>query len=120
VYAEFVITLLWAYSLALGMITWLVSRYVAMPPWLPLGSPIPGWTGVVLATTGLVQVIVGMFLDRRYDQRFLRNFFWVIWYPLAYWAIAWATTLVAFPRALARRRGKRARWTSPDRGVRPA
>jgi biofilm PGA synthesis N-glycosyltransferase PgaC len=120
VYAEFVITLLWAYSLALGMINWLVSHYVAMPPWLPLGSPIPGWTGVVLATTGLVQVIVGMFLDRRYDQRFLRNFFWVIWYPLAYWAIAWATTLVAFPRALARRRGKRARWTSPDRGVRPA
>ena len=51
------------------------------------------------------------------DQRFLRNYFWVIWYPLFFWLLAVATTVVAVPKALFTRK-KRARWVSPDRGFR--
>jgi biofilm PGA synthesis N-glycosyltransferase PgaC len=36
-----------------------------------------------------------------------------------FWIINIAATVVAYPRVLARRGGKRARWISPDRGVRP-
>ena len=35
----------------------------------------------------------------------------------AFWAITMVATGVALPSALLRRRGKRAIWTSPDRGV---
>jgi biofilm PGA synthesis N-glycosyltransferase PgaC len=40
----------------------------------------------------------------------------MVWYPLAFWLINIAATVVAFPRALGRR-SARARWVSPDRGV---
>ena len=43
---------------------------------------------------------------------------WVIWYPAAFWCLSAAATAVGFPRALLRRDGRRARWTSPDRGFR--
>jgi biofilm PGA synthesis N-glycosyltransferase PgaC len=37
---------------------------------------------------------------------------------MAYWIISLATAFVGFPRALLKRRGTRAIWTSPDRGMR--
>jgi biofilm PGA synthesis N-glycosyltransferase PgaC len=43
----------------------------------------------------------------------------MIWYPLAYWMLNMATTIVAVPRALLRNTEKRARWKSPDRGILP-
>ncbi len=43
----------------------------------------------------------------------------MIWYPLVYWMLHSATTIVSVPRALAKKRGQRAVWVSPDRGVRP-
>jgi biofilm PGA synthesis N-glycosyltransferase PgaC len=45
-----------------------------------------------------------------------RNYYWMVWYPLAFWLINIAATVVAFPRALMVR-GARARWVSPDRGA---
>jgi biofilm PGA synthesis N-glycosyltransferase PgaC len=47
-----------------------------------------------------------------------RPLLWVIWYPVAFWLLSAASTAVGFPRALVRRQGRRARWTSPDRGFR--
>jgi biofilm PGA synthesis N-glycosyltransferase PgaC len=42
----------------------------------------------------------------------------MIWYPMAYWALTTATIFWAVPATLLRRPGKRARWVSPDRGLR--
>ncbi|HKB84277.1 MAG TPA: poly-beta-1,6 N-acetyl-D-glucosamine synthase, partial [Burkholderiales bacterium] len=44
-------------------------------------------------------------------------YFWMIWYPVAFWVINVFTTVVATPRVLMRRTGKRATWRSPDRGI---
>jgi biofilm PGA synthesis N-glycosyltransferase PgaC len=41
----------------------------------------------------------------------------MIWYPLAYWMLNTATSIVALPRAAMRRHGEHATWTSPDRGI---
>jgi biofilm PGA synthesis N-glycosyltransferase PgaC len=65
-----------------------------------------------------VQGLVGILLDRPYDRGLLRNGFWLIWYPLAFWLVSFAAILVAVPRQLGRPRHQRARWVSPDRGVR--
>jgi biofilm PGA synthesis N-glycosyltransferase PgaC len=43
----------------------------------------------------------------------------MIWYPFAFWVINTVSTVVAFPKVLLRSQGKRARWVSPDRGIRP-
>ncbi|MCY1465947.1 Poly-beta-1,6-N-acetyl-D-glucosamine synthase [compost metagenome] len=45
--------------------------------------------------------------------------FWVIWYPLVFWLISLLTTLVSFPKVLFSQNQKRARWVSPDRGIKP-
>jgi len=42
----------------------------------------------------------------------------MIWYPLTYWLLSTATTVAALPKALLKRKGTRAVWVSPDRGVR--
>ncbi|HHP7914397.1 TPA: poly-beta-1,6 N-acetyl-D-glucosamine synthase, partial [Acinetobacter baumannii] len=45
-------------------------------------------------------------------------YFWMIWYPLVFWLITISATIVAFPKVLRRGDEKRARWVSPDRGIR--
>ena len=57
-------------------------------------------------------------IDRRYEPGIGRSFFWMIWYPIAYWFLSLLTTLVAVPSTLIRRQRGRAVWTSPDRGFR--
>ena len=42
----------------------------------------------------------------------------MIWYPLVYWMLTTATSIVALPKAILKRRGTLAIWTSPDRGIR--
>jgi poly-beta-1,6-N-acetyl-D-glucosamine synthase len=73
---------------------------------------------VVLALVCLMQFAVSLVIDRRYEAGIGRNYYWMIWYPVAYWMLSLFTTLVALPKTLLKRRGKRALWTSPDRGYR--
>jgi biofilm PGA synthesis N-glycosyltransferase PgaC len=80
---------------------------------------LPRWNGVILGCTCLVQFGVSMMMDSRYEKGLWRDYFWVIWYPLAFWMLSMATTVVAVPKALLKRRGARAVWVSPDRGLRP-
>ena len=85
-----------------------------------LGSPLlPHAGGVVLGAACLLQFVFSTWMDARYDRGLARNLFWMIWYPVAFWMIGCATTVVAYPRVLARGRDARARWVSPDRGIRP-
>jgi biofilm PGA synthesis N-glycosyltransferase PgaC len=70
----------------------------------------------------MTQFAVSLIIDRRYEpkKQFFVNYFWVIWYPLAFWLLSLLTTVVAVPKAIMKRKSLRARWNSPDRGVRPA
>jgi tetratricopeptide (TPR) repeat protein len=77
--------------------------------------------GMVLSVACLVQFLISLWVDRRHEPHRIETFrpmFWVIWYPAAFWCLSAAATVVGFPRALLRRDGRRARWTSPDRGFR--
>ena len=35
----------------------------------------------------------------------------------SYWMVSLFTTLVSFPKVMLRKQAERARWTSPDRGI---
>lgn len=117
IYVEFVLSVLWAYAMTFVIVIWALGLFVPMPLRWQI-SILPGWHGVLIGTTCLLQVAVAMYMDRKYDQRVYRHYFWMIWYPLAYWLLNMVTTVVAVPRVLLRARGKRATWVSPDRGVR--
>ena len=115
---ECAVSMVWAYIVLLIFVLFFLGLFVDVPKEWAIRSLFPQWYGVILAITCLIQFFVSLYIDRRYDdQRFLRNYFWVIWYPLFFWLLAVATTVVAVPKALFTRK-KRARWVSPDRGFR--
>jgi biofilm PGA synthesis N-glycosyltransferase PgaC len=77
----------------------------------------PGWYGVILSALCIVQFVVSLVIDRRYEEQIGRQFFWIIWYPLVFWMIGMMTTVVALPKVLAKGTRTRAVWESPDRGI---
>ena len=78
-----------------------------------------GWGSLLIATTGLAQMLLCMALERPYDHKLLKYYFWAIWYPLSYWLLTACTAAIAVPKVLLRDKERRATWTSPDRGIRP-
>jgi len=116
---EYAMSVLWAYSITVIAVLWLIGFFIELPPEYRITRFLSGWNGVMVGTTCLLQVGISLALDSRYDQGSLKTFYWMIWYPLAYWMLSMFTTIVAVPRALLRDTKKRARWNSPDRGIAP-
>jgi poly-beta-1,6-N-acetyl-D-glucosamine synthase len=114
---EYSLSVLWAYIITYVIVVGTVGCFIPLPTWLHMPSLIPGWCGVMLGATCLLQFFFSMMIDRRYEARIGRKYFWVIWYPVAYWLLGMLTTIVAVPKALFKRRGQRATWVSPDRGI---
>lgn len=82
-----------------------------------LTTLLPEFSGIIIGTTCMLQMLLSMLLDSRYDQKLMRYYIWIIWYPLGFWIINMLTIIVAIPKTLYRKSGKRARWVSPDRGI---
>ena len=114
---ELVASTAWAYSMAVVFVVWLLGLFFNMDPPYIAKFP-PGWTGVMLGTTCLIQFAISIAIDSRYESKLGRMYYWMIWYPMVYWMIQTLASVVAFPRGLFRKTGKRAVWVSPDRGVR--
>ena len=57
-------------------------------------------------------------MDSRYETGLARNYYWMIWYPFVFWLITVSASIIAFPKVLFRKDETRARWVSPDRGLR--
>ncbi|HET8711188.1 MAG TPA: poly-beta-1,6-N-acetyl-D-glucosamine synthase [Spongiibacteraceae bacterium] len=117
VFIEYWLSVAWSYLLGAIVILWLIGKFFTLPSNLHVPTIVPGWHGVVLASTCLLQFFVSLLIDSRYEKHLLRNFFWMIWYPLAYWLITVFTTIVAVPRTMFSSRYS-GTWVSPDRGVR--
>jgi len=116
---EFFVSILWSYTMVIIIMLWLLGKFIALPPALYIDTLIPGWNGVILGITCLLQFAVSFAIDGRYEKGISRYYYWIIWYPLAYWALDVLTTVISFPRAIFKERGRRARWKSYDRGLRP-
>lgn len=118
VFAEYLLSLVWSYVLGVVLVLWVVGKLVELPEALVVSSLTPGWNGVILASTCLLQFFISLLLDSRYERGLLKHYFWIIWYPLAFWLINVLTNLAAVPLGLIKRAGRRGRWLSPDRGLR--
>jgi poly-beta-1,6-N-acetyl-D-glucosamine synthase len=114
---EYFVSILWGYTMLAVVLLWLLGLFLKLPSEVVVASLIPAWPGLVLAMTCLLQFAVSLLLDRHYDERLFRNYFSMVWYPLAFWTINWLTSVVALPKAMLRPRGKRARWVTVDRGI---
>lgn len=117
IYVELLMSVLWSYVMATIILLWLAGLVLPIPAPFRVDTLIPGWTGVVLGLTCLLQFATALIIDSRYEHGLARYYYWVVWYPLAYWVINVVTTVVGLPLAFRRRRGQKARWVSPDRGL---
>lgn len=117
---EYILSVCWSYVMLAIIVFWLLGYVVDMPEALRTSGLIPQWHGVVLGITCMLQFAISLLIDRRYEKGIGRNYFWIIWYPIAYWLLSLLTTIVAVPKVIFARRRQRtiARWTSPDRGYR--
>lgn len=76
------------------------------------------WQGQYLALLCLLQFLVAMLLDKRYDENLMKYYLWAIWYPIFYWYINAFIVIRALIKILTKKKNlKFATWDSPDRGL---
>ena len=126
---EHVLSVVWACSVCIVLAAYCVDLLEGMYLWLFLGGAgttaavssmtalLPEYSGVIIGSTCLLQMLLSLLMDRRYDHQLMRYYLWTIWYPFGFWIVNMLTIIVAIPKTLLRKRGLRARWISPDRGV---
>jgi poly-beta-1,6-N-acetyl-D-glucosamine synthase len=110
VYVESSLSILWSVCFVVLASLWTLSYSVGLPP---VGaSPIPNLWGMAIATLCLLQLLIGVLIDRRYDPRIVRYLPYAVWYPIIYWAFLALTTVVALPHLLRRPAAHAIRWTT--------
>lgn len=112
-YAEYFITLIWAYSLLGVTIAGLVELALGHTHDFTLFKV----AALITFMMFILQFSVSMFIDSRYEGNLFRYFISCIWYPYAFWLINSITLIHGFPKALLRDKQRKATWISPDRGV---
>ncbi len=118
VYIEYACSILWVLSFWTLIIMWVEQTFFGVPMPVRLLPPIPPlWTGSVLALVCLMQFSLSLLIDSHYDKKMFRYLFWIIWYPFIYWMINAFAVVIAVPRALLKKKGTKAIWVSPDRGL---
>jgi biofilm PGA synthesis N-glycosyltransferase PgaC len=108
--AESVLSIVWAYCFVMLTVLWIFCYSVGYPP---VGaSPIPNWWGMLIGTMCLVQLLTGVLLDRRYDNKISYYYFAAVLYPLIYWILMAVVSSLATPPAILQSHTKRApvRW----------
>lgn len=118
VYLEYLTSVCWSYTMLAVLVLWMLGWVLDLPEELEIPTMIPSWGGVLLGMTCLVQFAVSLIVDSRYERGITKTYYWMIWYPLAYWLINVLTTVVGLLKALSKKRNTRAVWVSPDRGIR--
>lgn len=119
VYLEYLTSVVWAYLMVATILLFILGLFIDLPPFLQVQTLLPAWSGVVLGITCMLQFAVALLIDSRFERGIGKVYYWMIWYPVVYWLLNVFTAVVAAPRAIRKRRGTRATWVSPDRGLRP-
>jgi len=116
---EAVLSIAWAHAFTALAAFWALCLAVGIPP---IGaSPFPNGWGMLIASACLLQIGVGVCLDRRYDKSVSRSFLLAPLYPLIYWALmALVTVRSTLPALVARPRATVARWHTRRESDEPA
>jgi biofilm PGA synthesis N-glycosyltransferase PgaC len=104
VYIEASLSSIWSILLIAGVTVWVAAFSTGV---FSFGAnPIPNFWGMVIAAIGIVQILVGLSLDGRYDPQVRRYALWVPLYPLVYWVLnASAAARAMLPGFIRRPRG---------------
>jgi biofilm PGA synthesis N-glycosyltransferase PgaC len=114
IYLEYFASISWAFALVGSILLW-IAGYTGS---FPLGLNNTSIYGMMLGMTFVLQFLVSFYISSNYEKGLFRFYYWLIWYPIAYWMIIAAVSITGFIKALKRDREELAVWESPDRGIR--
>lgn len=118
IYIEYLTSVIWAFSMMLIFILWLLGCFIDLPKEFNVPTLFPSWGGMFLGLTCLGQFLVSLMIDSRYEKKIFQTYYWIVWYPLVFWVLNVLTSGSGFIKAIFKNRNTRAIWTSPDRGIR--
>lgn len=114
VYYESCASIAWSYVFVLMTAFWAACHLAGYAP--RGSSPFPNFWGMAIATTCVTQLLIGAWMDRRYDPEIMTSALDAVFYPVVYWmlmaVITFIYTLPAFfasPPKVQRWRIQRAR-----------
>ena len=114
VFTEQLLSLIWVLCWLLLTLTEIFYLFYNSDSYIPYL-----WKSQFLSVVCMIQFIVALNLERRYDKTIFKYMVSAAWYPVVYWIINGVVSLSAFPRTVYSiiRKKKLATWNSPDRGI---
>ena len=108
VFGEGLLSIAWAYTFVLVTGYWIVAKLAGYSPYG--SSPIPNLWGMLTATACIIQLGLGVLLDRRYDRGIVRYFAYAIVYPMVYWMLMSVVTVIYTLDGFIRKRPRLQTW----------
>ena len=108
IYYESCGSILWSYVFVLMTVFWIICISSGYNP--RGASPFPNFWGMAIATTCLAQLIIGAWVDQRYDRDILWSAPDAVFYPLLYWMMMAVITSVYTIPAMIRKPPKVQTW----------
>lgn len=113
IFFEQIMSLVWVVLWLLLTVTEIFKLFYNIGSYMPYI-----WKSQFLSVVCMLQFVVALFLERRYDKGIFRYIIAAAWYPTIYWIVSGIVSIMALPSAImSRRKKKLATWSSPDRGI---
>jgi biofilm PGA synthesis N-glycosyltransferase PgaC len=100
IFYESCASILWAYTFVLMTGYWITCKLAGYAP--RGASPIPNFWGMMIATTCIAQLLIGAWMDRRYDPKIMASIPASVLYPVIYWMMMAVITFTYTLPALVR------------------
>lgn len=113
---EQICSLVWVYLIVISLITSIITANFLDISYLTYQVTIIILSALILTFINIIQFTISLIIDSKYEKINIFTIIFLSWYPTVYWIINATVAIVAFPRAVKRKKGVFATWSSSDRG----
>ncbi|MCC3712339.1 MULTISPECIES: poly-beta-1,6 N-acetyl-D-glucosamine synthase IcaA [Staphylococcus] len=113
---EQIFSLIWIYSVLLVLIFNIINANLLDYYFLKYKLSLLVLSALILTFLNAVQFTIALIADSKYEKINIFTIVYLSWYSTVYWVINALVSSLAFPKAIRRKKGEFATWTSPDRG----
>ena len=113
---EQILSLIWVYSILLILIFNIINANLLDYYFLKYKLSLLVLSALILTFLNAVQFTIALIADSKYEKINIFTIVYLSWYSTVYWIINALVSILAFPKAIRRKKGVFATWTSPDRG----
>lgn len=113
---EQIFSLIWVYSILLLLIFNIINANLLDYYFLKYKLSLLVLSALILTFLNAVQFTIALIADSKYEKINIFTVVYLSWYSTVYWIVNALVAILAFPKAIRRKKGEFATWTSPDRG----